>query len=70
MSKKTVAEKIHARKITPPNFIYNILGWVWKTFIAKKYNVHCTDKVGMSHIDGPYIFISNHASYRFINNCK
>lgn len=62
MSKKTVAEKIHARKITPPNFIYNILGWVWKTFIAKKYNVHCTDKVGMSHIDGPYIFISNHAS--------
>ena len=62
MSKKTVAEKIHARKITPPNVIYNILGWVWKTFIAKKYNVHCTDKVGMSHIDGPYIFISNHAS--------
>lgn len=62
MSKKTVAEKIHARKITPPNFIYNILGWVWKTFIAKKYNVHCTDKVGISHIDGPYIFISNHAS--------
>ncbi|MBR3755856.1 MAG: 1-acyl-sn-glycerol-3-phosphate acyltransferase [Firmicutes bacterium] len=62
MNKKTVAEKIHARKITPPNFIYNILGWVWKTFIAKKYNVHCTDKVGMSHIDGPYIFISNHAS--------
>ncbi|MBR4020002.1 MAG: 1-acyl-sn-glycerol-3-phosphate acyltransferase [Firmicutes bacterium] len=62
MSKKTVAEKIHARKITPPNFIYNILGWVWKTFIAKKYNVHCTDKVGMSHVEGPYIFISNHAS--------
>jgi len=62
MSKKTVAEKIHARKITPPNFIYNILGWVWKTFIAKKYNVHCVDKVGMNHIEGPYIFISNHAS--------
>ena len=62
MSRKTVAEKIHARKITPPGFMYNVLGWVWKTFIAKKYNVHCNDKVGMNKIDGPYIFISNHAS--------
>ena len=62
MSKKTVAQKIHARKITPPNGIYNILGWVWKTFVAKKYNVHYTDHVGMSKVEGSYIFISNHAS--------
>ncbi len=62
MSKQTVARKIHSRKITPPNFIYNILGWAWKTFVAKKYNVHYTDRVGMPKVEGSYIFISNHAS--------
>lgn len=62
MSKQTVARKIHSRKITPPNFIYNILGWAWKTFVAKKYNIHYTDHVGMSKIEGSYLFISNHAS--------
>lgn len=62
MSKPTVAHKIHARKITPPNAIYNILGWVWKTFIAKKYNIEYIDHVGMSKVEGSYIFISNHAS--------
>lgn len=62
MKKPTVARKIHSRKITPPNFIYNILGWVWKTFVAKKYNVHYIDHVGMSKVEGSYIFISNHAS--------
>lgn len=62
MSKPTVARKIHARKITPPNFTYNVLGWVWQTFVAKKYNVHYTDHVGMSKVEGSYIFISNHAS--------
>ena len=62
MSKKTVAHKIHSRKITPPNFIYNILGWVWKTFIAPKYNIEYIDHVGMSKVEGSYIFISNHAS--------
>ena len=62
MSKPTVARKIHARKITPPNFTYNMLGWVWQTFVAKKYNVHYTDHVGMAKVEGSYIFISNHAS--------
>lgn len=62
MSKPTVARKIHARKITPPNFTYNVLGWVWQTFVAKKYNVHYTDHVGMAKVEGSYIFISNHAS--------
>lgn len=62
MKKPTVAQKLHSRKITPPGFMYHLLGWVWKTFIAKKYNVHINDKIGMSKVDGSYIFISNHAS--------
>lgn len=62
MSKLTVAQKIHKRKITPPNFIYNILGGVWRTFIAKKYNVHYTFKTDIKSDKGPYIVISNHAS--------
>ena len=37
MKKPTVAQKLHSRKITPPGFMYHLLGWVWKTFIAKKY---------------------------------
>ena len=62
MKKLTVAQKIHTRKITPPGFMYHLLGWVWKIFIAKKYNVHINDKIGMSKVEGSYIFISNHAS--------
>ena len=62
MSKKTVAKKIHSRKITPPGVMYDILGGVWKNFIAPKYNVEYIDHVGMSKVEGSYIFISNHAS--------
>jgi hypothetical protein len=61
MKKLTIAQKLHSIKITPPGFMYHLLGWVWKTFIAKKYNVHINDKIGMSKIDGSYISISNHA---------
>ena len=62
MSKKTVANKIHSRRITPPGVMYDILGGVWKNFIAPKYNVEYIDHVGMSKVEGSYIFISNHAS--------
>ena len=62
MSKKTVANKIHSRRITPPGVMYDILGGVWKNFIAPKYNVEFIDHVGMSKVEGSYIFISNHAS--------
>ncbi|MBR5128482.1 MAG: hypothetical protein IKU67_00395, partial [Firmicutes bacterium] len=61
MKRLTVAEKLHSRRITPPGIMYHILGWFWKTFIAKKYNVHINDNVGMSKVEGSYIFISNHA---------
>jgi hypothetical protein len=36
MKKVTLKEKLSKRKTKKPNFIYNILGWVWKTFVAKK----------------------------------
>ncbi len=62
MAKQTVAQKIHAKKIKQPNCIYNLLGWVWKTFVAKKYNVNYTFKTDMRKEKGPYIMISNHAS--------
>lgn len=60
--KLTVAKKITNRKIKKPNFLYNVLGWVWKTFVAKKYNVHYTFKKDIKKEKGSYIFISNHAS--------
>lgn len=62
MEKKTVADKIRARKITKPNFMYGLLGWVWKTFMYKKYNVHVKFNVDMKKVKEPHIFISNHAS--------
>ena len=60
--KLTVAKKISSKKIKKPNCIYNVLGWVWKTFVAKKYNVHYTFKKDIKKEKGSYIFISNHAS--------
>ena len=60
--KLTVAKKIASKKINKPNFLYNVLGWVWKTFVAKKYNVCYTFKKDIKKEKGSYIFISNHAS--------
>lgn len=60
--KKTVAEKIHSRKIRRPNFIYNVLGLAWKWFVAPKYNAHYIIKADPRKEKDPYIFISNHAS--------
>ncbi|MBQ8295991.1 MAG: 1-acyl-sn-glycerol-3-phosphate acyltransferase [Clostridia bacterium] len=58
----TNEQKLYARKIGKPNFIYNVLGAVWRAFMYKKYNVHYTFKTKFDKKKGPYIFISNHAS--------
>ena len=62
MAKQTLAQELAQRKISNPNFTYNLLGWVWKTFVAKKYKVHYTYKINPKTIQGPCIFVSNHAS--------
>ena len=62
MKKLTYEQRLYKKKIKKPNFIYNFLGWVWKVFVAKKYNVHYTFKTDFRKEKGPYIFISNHAS--------
>ncbi len=64
MSQKNLTneQKLYKRKIGKPNFIYNLLGGVWKAFMYKKYNVHYTFKTKFDKKKGPYIFISNHAS--------
>lgn len=60
--KMSLEQKLTKRKIKKPNFIYNLLGGVWKAFMYKKYNVHYTFKTPIDKKKGPYIFISNHAS--------
>ena len=62
MAKLTNEQKLYQRKMKKPNFIYGVLGWVWKMFMYKPYNVHYTFKVDKKSMKGPYIFISNHAS--------
>ena len=62
MKEITVEKAIHSRKITRPNALYNILGTVWKLFMYKKYNVHYTFKTDFRKEQGPFFFISNHAS--------
>lgn len=60
--KKTIAEKLHSRKMKKPSFVYNILGCVWKMLFFKKYGVKVTFKKDFRREVGPYIVISNHAS--------
>ncbi len=62
MDKLTIAEVLKRKKIERPDAMYNVLGWVWKTFVAKKYNAHYTIKNGPDKENGPFIMISNHAS--------
>ncbi len=62
MAKQTLAQELAQRKISKPNFTYNLLGWVWKTFVAKKYKVQYIYKIDPKTIKGPCIFVSNHAS--------
>ena len=60
--KLTIDQKIHKRKTKKPNFIYNLLGFIWKISIAKKYNIHYKFKTDIKKVKGPFILISNHAS--------
>ncbi len=60
--KLTLDQKLHNTKIKKPNFIYNILGFVWKVVIAKKYNVHVKSNIDLKNVKEPFIMISNHAS--------
>ena len=62
MEKVSVARSIHARKISHPNWIYDTLGLVWKLFVYPKYKVHYTFKKDFRKVEGPFFFISNHAS--------
>ena len=62
MEKISVERSIHARKISHPNWIYDTLGLVWKLFVYPKYHVHYTFKKDFRKVEGPFFFISNHAS--------
>jgi len=62
MEKLTIEQQLYKKKIKKPNFIYNLLGWVWKMFVAKKYNVHIEFKCDFKKKGEQYIMISNHAS--------
>ena len=62
MKHTPVAQVIRTRKIRRPNAVYSILGTIWKLFMYKKYNVHCTFKTDFRKESGPFFFISNHAS--------
>ena len=44
MAKLTIEQKLYKRKTKKPNFIYGLLGGIWKLFMYKKYNVHYTFK--------------------------
>lgn len=62
-NKKTIAEKLRAKKIKqPPAFIYKVLGFVWKVLFKKKYGVHEHFEYDFRKEKGPYIVLSNHAS--------
>ena len=62
MKQRSITKDLQHLKIKSPNFIYNVLGTVWKILFKKKYNIHVEDKVTLKNIKGPYILISNHAS--------
>ena len=62
MAKRTIEQKLYGKKIKKPNFLYGLLGWVWKTFVCKKYNIHCTFNYDVRKEKNPHLFISNHAS--------
>ncbi len=63
MSKKlTNDEKLYARKIKKPNFIYPVLATIWKLFVAPKYNVEYKINCDIKKDKGSYFLISNHAS--------
>ncbi len=58
----TNEQKLYKKHITKPNFIYNVLGFVWKVLFSKKYGLKYTFKKDFRKEKGPCIFISNHQS--------
>ncbi|MDR1068245.1 MAG: 1-acyl-sn-glycerol-3-phosphate acyltransferase, partial [Clostridiales Family XIII bacterium] len=60
----TEDQKLHRRKIHPPNFlIYNILvRLVVKRFIMKNLEVCFNSSIDIKDYKGPFIIVSNHAS--------
>ena len=61
--KKTIEQKLHSRRLTPPNkIIYNLLGYLWKFTISKKYNLKYEFIDNIKDEPGSFILISNHAS--------
>ena len=61
--KKTIAEKLHSRKIRkPPALLYLLLANIWKVLFEKKLGVTYTYHADPRKCEGPYIVVSNHAS--------
>ncbi|MCE5190105.1 MAG: 1-acyl-sn-glycerol-3-phosphate acyltransferase [Eubacteriales bacterium] len=61
--RKTLAQRLHARRIKkPPKLIYCILGYLWRILYFKKLGVHAEIKNDPRTCKGPYILVSNHAS--------
>ena len=61
--KKTLAQKLHSRKIhQPPKLIYLLLAQIWKLLFYKKLGMSVEYKVDPRQEKGPYIVVGNHAS--------
>lgn len=60
--KKTISQKIRSRNIRKPGLVYMLLGFIWKKFVFKKYNVHVINNIDKKKLKQSHIFISNHAS--------
>ena len=61
--KKTLAQKLHSRKISqPPAWLYLTLAFIWKQLFYKRLGMSIEYKVDPRKEKGPYIVVSNHAS--------
>jgi len=61
--KKTLAEKLHSRKIhQPPKYLYLLLANIWKLLFEKRLGMSVEYRVDPRKENGPYILVSNHAS--------
>ena len=61
--KKTLAQKLHSRKIhQPPKLIYLLLAQIWKLLFYKKLGMSVEYKVDPRQEKGSYIVVGNHAS--------
>ena len=58
-NKLTNEQKLYKKKTKKPNFIYNVLGFVWKTLFTKKYGLKTYFSDNFKREKGPCIFISN-----------